>query len=434
MEESIRAMFAYTGGDTSAETELLQKLTAGLQAFVPRVIGTPSFNSAMDRAFAGNRELGILLRGGLIPALELAAEVTLPYVMGQGNYDRKLIREAVSSVLLTLIGRNVIRIFNGIVMKIQKDIGQLLRAAGDQLTSPAVMNILQVTGMSYMRKPLQAGFREAAGLFSDFVSQKFFDNALKVFTPIEGRSISFYIENLRDPTWVPRADSVKAVALGMLEVLAKKMNEFITKVIASVLQAFLEMLIAQLEKFIDDFFKEQVNRFRDTLMELVRNNITSPLARIIREELANPVIGRLPAEVRKPVEEAIDRVIRDVIGGQLLTPITKVLGQVEFDPEKILEIMSVQNNLSGFAEYIFDEIERQLNRIGFNLPFNLDVPITLPDISGIPGLPSGLGIPGLPGAFGVTGGGGSTGYGGLGSIGSIGPFNPLDPLGGGPMC
>ncbi|WP_051217240.1 hypothetical protein [Paenibacillus assamensis] len=382
-EESMRAMFAYTRSSESNEVELMRRLAAGLKSFVAEVIKSPSFVSALDKVFATNKELGTLMRSACIPGIELATQVTFPYILNEVNYDRKLIREAVSSVLLTLIGRNVIRIFNGIVMKIQQDIGGLLRDASKKLNSVQVQDILRVTGKSYMRKPLEAGFQEAAKLFGDFIPQKLFDRIFDVFTPIGGAAISSYVDNLRNTSWMPRLDKVYECYQLMLSVLATKAPIFVSRIIGAVLRAFLDYLKEELERLIA-IFKIQMDRLKERIIMLIQMNIANLLTGIIRNEVINKAIEKVPSQFRSLVEKAVDGVIREVVANQLMKPINDALNRLLFDPGKVLQIMSVPNNVNEFVKYVISVIEKEVKKLGAGLRFKLDVTISLPDLPKLP--------------------------------------------------
>jgi hypothetical protein len=416
-ESGVRALFAASSGAVGADTGLLLKLTGGLQEMIRRQLSSPGFRESLIQALDGENEWGVLLQSALIPALELAADSALPYLTNQRDIDRKLLREALSSVLLALIGRSVIRIINGIVMGVQGRIGDLLRSAGNQLTNNAVMQILERAGAPFMRilrKPLQAGIEEAADHLDDFIPQSVFDQALAIFTPIGSISASDYLEKLRNPAWVPREAEARALALKLLEILTTRMQQFIPKILWAILQAFLEALKEELIRLVKQF-AEVLKQFTNQLRDAISRNITEPLVKIIRSTV-DPAVGRLPEPVRSAVRDVLDNTIRNLIPG-LLSPLNNALATISFNPEKILDILSKPRNFNEFQEYIFEEIGRQLRQLNFNLEFDLNIPIKLTGPGGVFG-GFGAAPSGVPG--------GAAGFGGIFNGGSLDPSS-LDP-------
>jgi hypothetical protein len=416
-QTSVRAIFGYTGGN-AVPSGILDKLASGLQVYAKQQLNEPDFQQAIQQVASGNREMGVILQNGLLPALELVASVALPYVMNQGGYDRALVREALSSSLLALVGRGLIRIFNGVTMHIQKQLGGLLNSAANQLSNPTVVKLLDLTGPTnrFLIRPLQAGFREAADQLANFIPPRVFDQMLAIFTPMDAGSTASYVQNLRNTDWMPRKSNVLDVANTLLNILTTRTTTFTSKIIAVVLQAFLDVLLEELRNLIDQF-RRILNEAWETLRNYTRTVLTEPLRRIIRE-LVDPVINKLPPSIRSLVSKGIDGAINSLIPGEVLNPIMNALGRVTLDPQKVLDTMVGQGNFHVFTDYVYQEILKQLSHSNLNLKLNIKVPIKLPGPLSAPAFSGGGGASGY-GLGGLGGGGGLGGLGGLGDLGGI---------------
>ncbi|EPD83744.1 hypothetical protein HMPREF1207_03107 [Paenibacillus sp. HGH0039] len=405
-QTSAGAIFAYTGSNTNP-SGLLAGLTSGLQAYAGQQLNTPAFKQAIQQVASGSREMGVILQNGLIPALEIAASVALPYVMNQGGYDRTFVREALSSALLTVVGRSLVRIFNGITMHIQGQLGGLLNGAANQLSSPAVVKLLELTGPTnrYLIRPLQAGFREAAVQLADFIPQRAFDQMLVIFTPIDAGSTASFVQNLRKTDWTPRAENLSDVANTLLNILLTRATTFTSKIIAVVLQAFLEVLLQELRDLIDKFGRI-LNEAWEALRNYIRTVLTEPLRRIIRE-LVGRAISNLPPRIQSLIAGGIDAAVNSLHPDAVLDPIMNGLSKVTLDPKKVLDTMTGQGNFPAFTDYLYQEILQQLQRSNLNLNLSIKVPIKLP------GPLNGPAFTGGPAGFGGIGGG-------LGNLGGLG--------------
>ncbi|MEY9095268.1 hypothetical protein [Paenibacillus sp. RC84] len=415
-QTSAGAIFAYTGSNTNP-SGLLAGLTSGLQAYAGQQLNTPAFKQAIQQVASGSREMGVILQNGLIPALEIAASVGLPYVMNQGGYDRTFVREALSSALLAVVGRSLVRIFNGITMHIQGQLGGLLNGAANQLSSPAVVNLLELTGPTnrYLIRPLQAGFREAAVQLADFIPQRAFDQMLVIFTPIDAGSTASFVQNLRKTDWTPRADNLSDVANTLLNILLTRATTFTSKIIAVVLQAFLEVLLQDLRDLIDKFGRI-LNEAWEALRNYIRTVLTEPLRRIIRE-LVGRAISNLPPRIQSLIAGGIDAAVNSLHPDAVLDPIMNGLSKVTLDPKKVLDTMTGQGNFPAFTDYLYQEILQQLQRSNLNLNLSIKVPIKLPGPLSAPAFTGPAGYGGIGGLG--NGGIGDLG-GGVGNIGGLG--------------
>ncbi|MGX4583236.1 hypothetical protein [Paenibacillus chitinolyticus] len=407
-QTSAGAIFVYTGSNPSG---LLAGLTSGLQAYAGQQLNTPAFKQAVQQVASASREMGVILQSGLIPSLEIAASVGLPYVMNQSGYDRTFVREALSSALLAIVGRGLVRMFNGVTMHIQGQLGGLLHGAANQLSNPAVVSLLELTGPAnrYLIRPLQAGFREAADQLANFIPQRAFDQMLIIFTPIEAGSTASFVQNLRKTDWSPRAGNLSDVANTLLTTLMTRATTFTSKIIAVVLQAFLEVLVQELQDLIDKFGRILKEAW-DALRNYMRTVLTEPLRRIIRE-LVGREISVLPPRIQSLVTEGIDAAINSLLPGAVLDPIMNGLSKVTLDPKKVLDTMTGQGNFPAFTDYLYQEILQQLQRSNLNLNLSIKVPIKLPGPLSGPAFT----------------GGGPAGYGGIGGLGS----GSIGDLGGG---
>ncbi|MFS0836576.1 hypothetical protein [Paenibacillus sp. 1P03SA] len=426
-QASAAAIFGYNGG--SDPSVLLAGLTSGLQAFAEQQLESLAFVQAVKQTAAGSGEMGVILQNGLIPALEIAAGVGLPYVLNQGGYDRTFVREALSSALLAVAGRTLVRIFNGITMHIQGQLGGLLNEAANQLSNPNVVRLLDLTGPvnRFLIPPLQAGFREAAAQLADFIPQRAFDQMLVIFTPIDAGSTASFLQNLRKPDWTPRGGDLEKLAGTLLEILLTRATTFTSRIIAVVLQAFLEVLAQELRALFELFGRVLSEAWKN-FQNFIRSVLTEPLRRIIRGQ-ADEVIKRLPKQIQSLVGDGVDAAINSLLPEAVMNPIMNELGKVNLDPRKVADTMTGQGNFPAFTDYVFQEIFQQFKRSNLNLNLSIKVPIKLPGpLSGpfFSGGPAGYG--GLGGSLGNIGGIGDAIGGGLGGAigGGLG-----DVLGGG---
>ncbi|SEG55968.1 hypothetical protein [Paenibacillus sp. UNC499MF] len=407
-QASAAAIFGYNGGSNQAA--LLAGLTSGLQAFAEQQLKSPAFKQAIQQTAAGIGEMGVILQNGLIPALEIAAGVGLPYVLNQGGYDRTFVREALSSALLAVAGRTLVRIFKGITMHIQGQLGGLLNEAANQLSNPNIVRLLDLTGPvnHFLIPPLQAGFREAAAQLTNFVPQHAFDEMLVIFTPIDADSTSSFLQNLRQTDWTPRGGNLEKLAGTLLEILLTRSTTFTSRIIGAVLEAFLKVLGEELLALFGIFGRILSDTWK-RFQTFIRSVLTEPLRRTIRGQ-ADEVIKRLPSQIRSLVADGVDAAINSLLPDAVLNPIMNELGKVTLDPQKVADTMKDQGNFPAFTDYVFQEILQQFKRSNLNLNLSIKVPIKLPGPLGGPFFS-----------------GGPAGYGGLGNIGGgIG-----DAIGGG---
>ncbi|GGG13108.1 hypothetical protein GCM10010912_66940 [Paenibacillus albidus] len=353
--------------------------------------------TAISNTLAGEEEIRILFEQALIPCIQLASDVLIPAIIdGFEHFDKETMEEALSSVLLTMLGRSVIHIVGGIQTSINNQIGGLLRSAASQTAS-----ILGPLGaQEILKRPLEEAVKIIADMVAPLpphVQEQLLGSALNIFTPIEGNAVDYANHLQRDPMWMPQLDEIEAIAKALLSHLTDQMINFALKIIPALFQALIDQLLAIIEHWLNELAK-------------VLNAITGFLTKLIQDkllnELINPVLkvaeqaadvltfnifdvigaGKVKEEFFKGLRGAVEAVIQRVI----IPVVVPVVKSIQFNPRKLVELCRNVSDFSFdkfdqiFNDYIFGEIQNQLEkglnmknfRLDFEVPvsFSIDLP------------------------------------------------------------
>ncbi|MBY0598976.1 hypothetical protein [Bacillus bingmayongensis] len=404
-EEVVRQLFAVSPGNPLIpEDDLLENLYTGLQLYYTEHF-LESINDILSQALPNNSESRMLLENALIPALDMNIQVVIPEIIkhfpnGQGR--RKEILEGLSSALLPCIGRTIVEIFDGILSQTQQQIEKKLNEVANQIKNIDVPKRLEgyypdKKLLEFMVLPLETALR----LISTYVKEhpypkEVFEAMKDVFTPIPVGQTLQYMENLRDPMWIPKKESLHKCMRELGEFLFRDMPTFSGQMIIALLDAMLKYLLKILDDLIDLVQKIVDEVVVKAIMNQLNTNIgiVEPIVKlfrnsdIIRFEISSIV---LPF-VRQEVENQIEGKIRESVVKVVFPAIESAFGEWKLDARNVLDAIR-QGEIQGFIRMILNDLTNHLRQVLIIPSIDINIPVKFPDIK-IPYYPEPIIIPG----------------------------------------
>ncbi|AWV33846.1 hypothetical protein [Paenibacillus odorifer] len=388
-QDAMKFLFSPSFPSTTGENSFRSTLGAINQAFDHYVDTEISARkTAISNTLAGEEEIKILFEQALIPCIQLTSDVLIPEIVnGFQNFDIKTMQEALSSVLLTMLGRSVIHVMDGIQTSVNKQIEGLLREAAGQAA-----NVLGPLGaQDILKKPLEAAVKIIAEMVAPLTpeaQEQLFENALNIFTPIKGNAVDFANHLQSDPMWMPQMAEIEAIAKILINHLTDHMIQFALKLIPALFQALIDELLAIIEHWLNVIAKI-LNTITDFITKLMQEKLMKELIEPVMEiaEKAADVLtfnifsligaGKVKDEFFKGLRGAVEAIIQEAI----IPPVVMTVKEIKFNPRKLVDLCRDVSDFSFtkfseiFNDYIFGEIQNQLEK-GLNMKnFKLDIKV-----------------------------------------------------------
>ncbi|HWI65362.1 MAG TPA: hypothetical protein VNT75_26315 [Symbiobacteriaceae bacterium] len=365
-QAAAQALLTYTGGGDQHET--LRTLAEGLAGYVSRELSEQVAAHA-ERAFPGTPEVADLIQSSLVAAVQVAAEVVLPQIANQfqGGLDRKALTEALSVTLLSLVGRTAVRIFDSIATAVTAEIRQRMEEMAESLITADVLKQLGIA--ERYDEPVRESIRIISKYMGKLPAQdEMVRLALLVAAPLQPGRVREFMENLKDPTWIPNAREIAAQAAVVSEALFRSFCEVTMVMLPKLMELYHKQLLQDLNDLIARF---------ETVLAAVHEHVAKNLTDQVLEPVAKAIIDRVLPGVRMPGHRVIPA---DVIRGHVQTAVSAAIRQAlkrlveqlisthtKLNAPPILDVLRRQD-VSAFASTIGNQLLGPMNqRLGFNL-------------------------------------------------------------------
>lgn len=380
------------GGGAPDPTAALTAIAAGLQGYVGRRMSA-AFRSALEPAFAGNEDLRIYVDEVLLPTLDFALAVTLHEAVGWATSARpaKVVTEALSAVLLKLVGRSLVAVADCATAHVQASMSELMLRAADQAGRPnGLVAVLSAN------PALSLAARDIAELVSDalHVGAEVFGPLpaerrarirgllYDVLDPAGGATPAQLMQALENPALVPNEAALRGLAQELGEVATERFVLFVQGFVMRLLErlaaawlAALAAAIAVAEQFLADLSQaialiqqrlEEIGRALQALADRIAAATAAALGDLddlldgfsssagrsrFVNELAGAVSGQalaalednwayrnlVPGGVRSEVRARVRAVVRDLLDAAPFDEFLAALGAIRDQAAEIVD-------------------------------------------------------------------------------------------------
>lgn len=389
------SLFSFQGSTPVSAQELLQAVLPEFQSFAGNLL-SGQLVPAVRRALGGNPEIAALLDHALLPALQLMNEAVLPEVLRgfQGGTGKQEVQEALSSILLTMIGRNMVILIETVLTAVQQNVASLLNRAAGQISD--IMDVLKGMGGGPEVELLDTLLEESLkivganlGPFPQDSQARIFGLLKRVVTPLEGYQPLSFMNKLRRPEWVPQQDALEQIGQELAALLFGRMNKISMDLLQMIFKVVLDKVLAELEALIKEFQKE-INKIGEYLENLIRTIVLDQLTNLFLVE-ARRALGflSLVPQIRDAVERELTNAVKAGVERVILPAVLGPLRTIDFDPGPILDAFRNNGDFDAFKRTITSQLREHVTRQiqSANLGFDLTVPVSIEIPSPIPGLP-----------------------------------------------
>lgn len=368
---------------------ILSSMNKSFDNYVDREISGRT--AAISNTLSGEQEIQSLFTQALIPGIQIVSDILLPEITnGFQNFDKKTLKEVLSSVLLTMIGRGVIHIAETIQSEVNHSIESILRNAVNNVASV----LLPLGAKEIVKKPLEEAIKIIADILAPLpqdVQDEIFKSAVNLVSPIEGNAVDYANRLKNDTRFMPQKDEIERIANILFKHLSGKMVDFAVKLIPALFQALIDALLALIEKVVATLAKI-LDRITDFITKLVSEKLLDALvepfldkAKKAADLLTFNIFDLIGAgEVKKAVFDALEGAVKRAIQNTVLPIVLLPLQQLKLEPRKVVDVFrgvtdfSYENFSKIFTSHLFNEIEKQLSKALHmrNIGIDLKVPVS----------------------------------------------------------
>ena len=289
-------------GQVDARLTLVPMLGA-LKTFIGSTLDTTLLPAVRD-AVGDRGDLRLYFEEVMVPALRLSTDVTFEQALAwnQGSGDRSTLKEALSSVLMMLVGRSVVVSLDVITAEAQKQIRDLFYGLADHVDDPGglvtLLRPLAGAQAAEVVEIVQDALKIGGDVFGPWPNEtraRIRSLLYEIIEPLPPGSPADFMAQLGDTLFLPNPDAVRALGDELLGLTGKHLQDFVTRVLARLVELVLEDLQAAIE----------------AIEETVRGWITvlEQTAALLRQRLAEllQAIGALAAEVEALFDDVADK-------------------------------------------------------------------------------------------------------------------------------
>ncbi|MGC3792247.1 hypothetical protein [Priestia aryabhattai] len=355
----------------------------------------------IEQAFSNSPKVITIYKQALVPALELASDVTFVEIINdfQGMKVKQL-EESLSSIILSLIGQTMFQIFETVFTKVQQNIESELKNVAANLKELKIIQmlrrIIRASGFNQLEHfdaLVEEGLKtvsEHLVPLSNQTKERFFYLASDILNPIPIGRTKEFAYNLKVPTYVPKEDKIKGLSLLIAEMLGAKMFSFSVSMLSKLYQIILDFLYEELRALMHKFtssLREIIDEINKIIKTYIIDQITEialqlALIKIDNLELSVPD-WLVKNEVKDALRSSARRIIRTSVENMISSPINLALNTLEASTDEILDILK-NNDLNMFQSYLINKITDELTKTfksrhyAFNLTINVDFSKSIP--------------------------------------------------------
>ncbi|MGG3177984.1 hypothetical protein ABEQ41_06895 [Priestia megaterium] len=362
----------------------------------------------VEQAFSSSPEIITIYKQALVPAIELASDVTFVEIINNfQEIKKKQLQESLSSIILSLLGQTMFQIFETVFTKVQQNIESELKNVAANLKELKIIQMLRrIIGASGFNQLEHFDALVEEGLktvsehlvpFSNQTKERFFYLASDILNPIPiGRTKEFAYK-LKNPTYIPKADEIQDLSLLIAEILGTKMFSFSVSMLSKLYQIILDSLYEELRALMHKFIsalREIIDEINKIIKTYIIDQITETALQLALIEIDNfklSVPGWLvPSEVKDALRSSARRIVRTSVEDIVSSPINLALNALEASTDEILDILK-NNDLNMFQSYLINKITDELTKTfkSRNYVFNLIIPVhfskSIPGLGNLPG-------------------------------------------------
>jgi hypothetical protein len=289
-------------GQVDARATLVALLDA-LRTFIRSTLDT-TLLPAVRECLGDRGDLRLYFEEVMVPALRLSTDVTFEQALAwnQGSADPSTLKEALSSVLMMLVGRSLVVTLDVITAEAQKKVRDLFYQLADHVDDPGgLVTVLQPLAgaqtaevIEIVQDALKIG-GDVFGPWPDDTRARVRGLLYEIIEPLPPGTPADFMAQLRDGLFLPNPDAARALADELLGLTGKHLQDFLTRVLARLAELMLEDLQAVIESI------EQAVRGWITAIEQTAEMLRQRLADLVRE------IAALAAQVEAAFDEAADK-------------------------------------------------------------------------------------------------------------------------------
>lgn len=433
VEMFLRGEEAFVGGSGSLNPDaVLRPLTNALRAFVDNQVNTV-ITPAVRNLARDNDDAVIYWREVCVPSLNMATQLVFEQVenWSRQRFSEKAFQEALSSVLLTFIGRSVVIFSDVLTHAARTQMRRMLNQAADNVGAP--------NGLAKTLQPIAGGSAtELANLLEEVLRiggdvfgplpleqrQKMRSLMMQVIQPMSLENPGTLLQTLSNPNAVPDPQLLAELGMEMGHLMVEQFLDFVGRVLDRVAHMILDALAEAVEAITEavqqwltdignalDEARERVQAIArelrealDAMQDHVQDEAEAFAALIAQfnrrktrlallDGISNHVYDQaasalhsipgydwLPPAARKSVRHSLRSIIENLIESEVMDDLLKVLRTDQEDANRLLRDVRALRGRSGYTRKLLDlmldwAIGRLQERLrdGFiiNIKFNL---------------------------------------------------------------
>lgn len=372
-----------------------QNLVQGLQSYISKVVDeqlTPILNRS---------EL-IYIRDMILPALRMAFDVSFVEMCQWNNseFEKKEMREALSTVLMNLLGKTLLHTTDTLTVKVQENLQALLSQAAEKLgTNEQFKDAIIKTADTLIK-------------FETERHQRILNLLLQVINPLPATDVREFALSLKNRKMMPKSQEIEGAALEVLQDLYGKLETHIRKMMQSLADLLLDLarqFLGELESQIRNWVQGLLNalqqlteqlqrllaalqqlteqiaelrdRFRSGIDDASRSLLDEGLHNDISNQVVNLFIGQafnilggknLPRKIKDYVRDRLSGPATSLAAGVINSMLLESLRQLTFNADEMLDSLR-GHSLEEFEDVLMtrmlEQIEGQIReRMGDSNP------------------------------------------------------------------
>ncbi|MFZ3003946.1 MAG: hypothetical protein WA071_26775 [Undibacterium umbellatum] len=399
------AAFVPNGGTFNPERALLP-LTNALRAFVDNQINAV-ITPAVRNLGRNNDDVVVYWREVCVPSLNAATQMVFAQVesWSRQQFSEKAFQEALSSILLTFLGRNLVVFADVITHSARSQMRRMLNQAADNAGAPnGLANTLRpVTGGSadeladLLEEVLRIG-GEVFGPLPPEQRQRMRSLMFRAIQPISLENPGTLIQNLSNPAMVPDPQLLAELGLAMGSLMVEQFLDFVGRVLARVAQMILDALSDAVEALTEavqqwltdignaledarervqaiarelrealdamqDHVQDEAEAFTALITQFSRRKtrmaLLDGISNHVYDQVASalhsiPGYDWLPSWMRKSVRQTLRGVIENLIESEVMDDLLETLRTDQAEANRLLRDVRALRGRSGYTRKLLD--------------------------------------------------------------------------------
>ncbi|PFC90481.1 hypothetical protein [Bacillus cereus] len=369
-------------------------------------------------------EIKMLYERVLNPSIQITIDIVIPQIINNfQGFKKEVLQEAVSSILLSVIGKTMLHVFETVFKNVEHDIERQLNLLANKLNELNIMNnfkkFLEIESQGIEHKlfePLMFNFEEInIKLFEPLIKESVklsFENIVplsnksreKMFELLndtvivipknEEQNVQGFINELNKPMYMPTRNEMEKLISFLGINLGNQMFSFSTMMLPKLLQVVEDYMKYILEEWLKKQFLNVLMTVANLVYTPINEEINNKIVNNLKKQVIDKVyrfntIPDLIPDVKKDLNNKVEEKLGAEVG-RVFSPIIKEsLGNLKLNMEEMLNILK-KHDFNIFQTYFVDTINKQLkeefskHKLEMNISFSFKIPgtggISIPDI------------------------------------------------------